>query len=127
MAVDFGWLDDSQTVMAYRLMGLWNWAEYHQGVRASLFAMHQHAVRVHSWLDLSASERPHMPAGVVAHAQTFGKRLTPALSGYAVVLAAPASVLEALQIVDTRRLPTPDGAVLFAHDAEAARAWLRGV
>ncbi len=124
MAVNFAWLDDEQTIMAYRAEGFWNWAEFHQCVRASLFAMHQHSQRVHSWLDFRAATRPRMPAGLAAHAQTFGKRLTPALSGFAVVLGMNQEDIATLRLDATRLMTTADGAVFFADSDAHARAWL---
>lgn len=124
MAVNFAWLDDGKTIMAYRAEGVWNWADYHQCVRASLFAMHQHPHRVHSWLDFRGSTRARMPSGLAAHAQTFGKRLTPALSGFAVVLGMTQDGIATLRLDATRQLSTADGVVFFAENEDDAHAWL---
>lgn len=111
--------------MRYIVEGDWNWHDYHRAVRVSLFAMINHPRTVHSLIDLRASGRAALPAGFGAHARTFGKRGTPALSGKAVVLGVrleqlPPSILDA-----DGTLATPDGRVYFAQSEDEARALLQ--
>lgn len=120
----FEWYDDAQTVMRYVLEGHWNWRDYHAGVRASIFSMHQHPHKVDSLIDLRESTRPTMPGGLAAHASAFGKRLTPALSGNAVVLGLPADALQQLPLNDDGTMSTRDGRVYFASDEAQANALL---
>lgn len=85
----YEWLDDEKKVMRYIAENNWNWRDYHACIRASLFAMINHPHSVDTLIDLSESTREAMPSGLAAHINTFGKVLTPALSGHAVVLKMP--------------------------------------
>jgi len=116
------WYNAERSVMRYIAEGDWNWHDYHRAVRASLFAMVNHPRSVHSLIDLRASGRPTLPAGFGAHARTFGRRASPALSGRAVVLGVtpeqfPQNLLDA-----DGTLETPDGRVYFVQSEEEARA-----
>lgn len=120
----FEWYDESKTVMRYVAEGHWTWRDYHACVRASIFSMHQHPHKVHSLIDLRQSERDAMPRGLVAHISSFGKILTPALSGNAVVLGLSASDWAQLPLDDDNTLPTQDGRVYCAADEAAAQSIL---
>ena len=114
--VRFVWDNPEKTIIRYVVEGDWNWKVFHACVRISLFAMHNHPHPVHTVIDLRGSTRPQMPAGLAAHARTFGKKLTPALSGRAVVIGLPPADLAALNLGDDNTLLTPDGSVVFADD-----------
>ncbi|MFQ3645351.1 MAG: hypothetical protein SNJ54_05975 [Anaerolineae bacterium] len=125
MPVRYEWYNAEKSVMRYIAEGDWNWHDYHRTVRVSLFAMMNHPHAVHSLIDLRASGRATLPAGFGAHARTFGKRGTPALSGKAIVLGVtpeqiPPNILDA-----DGTLETPDGRVYFAQSEDEARALLQ--
>src|SRR5262245_29705860 len=98
MAVRFVWDNPEKTIIRYIVEGDWNWKLFHACVRISLFAMHNHSQPVHTLVDLRGSTRPQMPAGLAAHARTFGKKLAPAISGRAAVIGLPAADLDALNL-----------------------------
>jgi hypothetical protein len=127
MGFRFQWYDDEQTTMHYIAEGDWNWRDYHACVRASLFSMHRHEKTVDSLIDLRASTRRAMPSGVNAHVRSFGKVLTPALSGRALVIGMPDEALAQLGVAQDHQLDTPDGLVRFvdADGDEAAKAILQ--
>lgn len=120
----FEWYNDEQTIMRYIAEGHWTWRDYHACVRASIFSMHQHPHRVHSLIDLRESERERMPSGLRAHANTFGKILTPALSGHAVVLGLSEDDWQQMPLSDDGTLHTRDGQVHFVADEASAKTLL---
>lgn len=124
MGFRFRWYDDTQTVMHYIAEGDWNWRDYHACVRASLFSMHRHTQDVHSLIDLRASTRATLPAGLQAHVRTFGKILAPALSGNAVVIGLPQGALAQLGAENDQQLETTDGLVRFVDDEAELQAIL---
>lgn len=115
----FEWYNAEKTVMRYIAENQWTWRDYHACVRASIFSMHQHPNAVHSIIDLRESQRTKMPAGLAAHAQTFGKRLTPALSGQAIVLGLAQADWQQLPLSNDGTLHTSDGQVHYADDETA--------
>lgn len=120
----YEWYDDDETVMHYSAQEDWNWRDYHSCVRASIFAMHRHPHPVDSLVDFRESERDAMPAGLTAHLSSFGKILTPALTGDAVVLGLPADAQASLPLDDDGTLATRDGRVYFAATETAAQGIL---
>lgn len=127
MPVRYEWYNADKTVMRYVADGLWNWYDYHRTVRISLFAMMSLAPRsVTSLVDLRGSGRTALPAGFGAHARTFGKRSTEALSGQAVVLGIALTNIPDGTLDYDGTLSTQDGRVLFAQSEEEARTLLQG-
>lgn len=121
---DYGWYNDDKTVIRYAARDNWNWKDYHAAVHASVFAVQTQPHTVHTLIDFSTGQREKFPAGVRAHAHTFGKKLAPNLSGKAVVIGAPPDVLQTLGVTETRRMTTSDGEVHFVDDEAAAQALL---
>jgi hypothetical protein len=116
----YEWYNDEQTAMRYILEDDWNWRDYHAGVRASLFSMLRHPHMVDSVIDLREQTRKSLPSGIAAHMRSFGKKLTPALSGHAVVIGMSAAERQQLPLEANGTYVTPDGVVYFvADDAEA--------
>lgn len=125
MPMRYVWYTPDKTVMRYVAEGLWNWQDYHRTVRIATFAMmRQPAASVISLIDLRASGRPTLPAGLGAHARTFGKRYVEALSGQAIVLGVAPEKIPPGTVGEDGILKTPDGSVVFAVDEDAARALL---
>ncbi len=125
MPFHFTWYDDEQTVMQLIAEGDWNWRDYHAAARACIFSMHRHPHKVSILVDLRGSTRETLPAGLPAHVSSFGKVLTPALDGNAVVLGMPRDAWESLPLNDDDTLSTKDGRVYYAADETEARAILR--
>jgi hypothetical protein len=121
MQFRFEWYDEDETVMHYIAEATWTWRDYHSCVRASLFSMHKHPHPVDSLIDLRGGTRDAMPSGLVAHMNSFGRVLTPALSGEAVVLGLPDAARERLPLDENQTLPTRDGRVYIAEDEAHAR------
>lgn len=119
----FEWYNSDQTAIAYIVEGKWNWNDFHTCVRSSLYTMHQHPHQVDSVIDLRASEG-HVPAGIRSHSQAFGKRLSPALSGKAIVIGLNPEQEARLQPGPERRLTTQDGQVFFVDSPAEADALL---
>lgn len=124
MPFRFAWYDDEKTVMQLIAEGDWNWRDYHAAARASSFSMHQHPHPVSTLVDLRGSTRETLPAGLAAHTSSFGKKITPALNGYAVVLGMPREDWAALPLNEDGTLSTRDGRVYYAADEAEARAIL---
>lgn len=120
MGLRFEWYNDEKTIMHYIIEGDWNWRDYHAGARASIFSMHRLQHPVHMLIDLRGSTRPKMPSGAAAHVRSFGKKLTPALSGIAIVIGFPDEGKAALVLDEDGTLPTDDGRVYFVESDEAA-------
>lgn len=123
MPIRFEWVSPEKRVMRYVIAGDWNWHEYHRVVRVSIFQMMNHPEGcVHSLIDLRDSATT-FPAGVQAHARTFGKRYTPALSGRVIVLGMPDRMKAQLRL-ENDTLTTPDGVAYFVDTLEAVQALL---
>lgn len=126
MPFEFQWYDeDRKTAMRYSASGHWNWRDYHTCVRASTFTLHGHDEDVDTVVDLRGSTRETLPSGLPAHVRTFGKKLYPQFSGRAVVIGMPPEGLEALEVTESRELPTPDGVIRFVDDEDALNAVLQ--
>jgi hypothetical protein len=121
----YEWFDEAQTALRYIMEDDWNWRDYHAGVRASLFSIMNHPQPVDSVIDLRQHTRPKMPAGLPAHMSTFGKKLTKALSGNAVVIGLSDADRLSLPLNPDDTLSTTDGAVYFAANDEEAQSILK--
>jgi hypothetical protein len=123
MPIRFEWLSKEKKVMRYVVEGDWNWFEYHRVVRISTFQMMNHPHFVHSLIDMRGSTRPKLPAGIAAHARTFGKKGTEALSGFAIVIGLPEETVSEITDYDGT-LETADGRVYFAKTDEQVQEFL---
>jgi len=124
MPFRFVWRDAEQTAMQYIADGLWDWRDYHACARASTFSMHRHPHPVDAVIDLRGGRRERLPGGATAHVRSFGKRLSPALSGRVIVIGCPASDREALGVTAEGTLPVVDGVAYFVDDDAQADALL---
>lgn len=118
---DYNWYDQSKTVIQYSARDNWTWKDYHSVVRASLYTVQSQPNTVHTLIDFSTGQRAKFPAGISAHAQTFGKKLTPNLSGNAIVIGASITALEQLGVAESRVLLTKDGEVRFIAGLDAVQ------
>lgn len=85
MAVGYTWEDrETKRVLRYIAEDPWNWKDYHKAVQISRFALHGLTHDIDVIVDLSRSSR--LPAGALAHVRTFGRRITPAMTGRALVI-----------------------------------------
>lgn len=126
MGFRFEWYDDDQTVMHYIAEGDWNWRDYHSCVRASTFAMHRHPNPVLSLIDLRESTRQTMPSGLAAHVRSFGKKLTPALSGEAVIIGMPSDAQAQLTDGD-KTLDGASGTIYFVETEDELKTLLESL
>lgn len=128
MPCRFTWYDDEKTVMQLIAEGEWNWRDYHAAARACTFSMmNEQPRRVTMLIDLRRSTREKLPAGLTAHSMSFGKRLTPALNGDAVVLGLPLEAWQGLPLEEDGTLSTGDGCVYYAADEAEAQAILQRI
>ena len=116
MPFRFEWRDESKRVICYIAEGDWNWKDYHHAARASTFTLSAVDHPVDSCIDLRGSTRRTMPAGLVAHVRSFGKKLQACLTGRAVVIGMPRADVDILHLDDDRELTTTDGIVKFVVD-----------
>ena len=121
---DYNWYNDDKTVIRYAARDNWTWKDYHSVVRASLYAVQSQPGPVHTLIDFSTGHRDKFPGGLAAHARTFGKQLTPNLSGDAVVIGVPPDALAKLGLTETRELPTADGTAHFVDTEDDAQTIL---
>ncbi|MCA9912573.1 MAG: hypothetical protein KC496_04475 [Anaerolineae bacterium] len=128
MPFRFTWYDDDKTVMQLIAEGDWNWRDYHAAARACTFSMmNERPDNVTILLDLRGSTRDQMPAGLRAHSTSFGKKLTPALNGSAVVLGMPLAAWHGLPLNEDGTLSTVDGRVYYAEDEAKAQDILQQI
>ena len=116
MPFRFEWRDESKRVICYIAEGDWNWKDYHHAARASTFTLSAVDHPVDSCIDLRGSTRRMMPAGLVAHVRSFGKKLQFCLTGRALVIGMPRQGLDILQLSEHQELTTTDGIVKFVVD-----------
>jgi hypothetical protein len=121
---DYQWHNDDKTVMRYSARDNWTWKDYHAVVHVSQFAFMNLDHPVHVLIDFSTGHRERFPGGINAHAQTFGKRLSPTLSGKAVVIGVPADALAKLGVSESRKLIVGDGEARFVDTLDQAEAIL---
>jgi hypothetical protein len=111
---EYKW-DDPTRRDVIRLTALdgWSWKDYHVVARVvSLNVSAQPPQSVDVLIDFSKATGA-FPAGISAHARTFGKRLTPALSGVAFVIGVPEHELAKLGVEPGKPLTTAEGQVHF--------------
>lgn len=125
MPFQFEWRDSSRRAMVYRAAGDWNWRDYHQAVRASIFSIMTVSGPVDSVIDLRGSQRSRLPAGLQAHVRSFGRRHQAQLSGRAVVIGLPRADVDGLLLAGDGSLSTADGLVQFVDDESDLDALLR--
>src|SRR5690606_35931986 len=73
-------------------------------------------------VDLRGSTRARFPAGPLGHVRTFGKPISPALTGRAVVIGLPEAIRA--EIAPDGQLETPDGVVVFVTTDDEITAML---
>lgn len=124
MPVRFAWDDpERKTILRYLIEGDWNWKDYHNAVRMSLFALHGLDHDVDVVIDMRGSDK--LPAGAAAHIHSFGKRGNPRLTGRAIVIGLDADFVQGFLGQSTERiLQTGDQTVHFVDDEDAAQALL---
>ena len=117
----FEWFNEQKTGLHLIAEADWNWRDYHAGARAAAFNTISLNHPVTMLLDFSQHSRATMPAGVAAHAQTFGKAITPNLDGNAIVIGLTNDDLAKIPREENGTLPTKDGTVYFVDDVDTAR------
>lgn len=118
MAFQYEWRDENKRAMVYIVEGDWNWKDYHHVVRVSTFSMTGIEHPVDSVVDLRDSTRPTLPAGLLGHVRSFGRKKHPKLTGRALVIGLPPEGIKILQLLDNNTLPTSDGYVKFVDTLE---------
>ena len=130
MPFRFSWKDDSRRVMCYIAEGHWNWRDYHHAARASTFTLSAVDHPVDRVIDLRASSRSNLPAGMSAHVRSFNRLTQACLTSRALVIGLRQSDLEALRLGPDNTLSTADGVIKFVDDVEemegALREWQSG-
>lgn len=116
MPFRFAWKDDSRRVMCYIAEGDWNWRDYHHAARASTFTLSAVDHPVDCLIDLRASSRVKLPAGMSAHARSFNRATQACLTGRALVIGIQPSELAELQLDANNVLMTDDGIIKFVSD-----------
>lgn len=117
----FEWLDEAKTGLHLIAEADWNWRDYHAGARAAAFNTISLDHPVTMLLDFTQHSRATMPAGIAAHAQTFGKKITPNLDGNAIVIGLTNDDLVKIPREENGTLPTKDGVVYFVADIDEAK------
>jgi hypothetical protein len=115
----YKWYDEQKTILHYIAEGDWTWRDYHAGWRPMLFNILTHPGNVHVLLDFREQTRLAMPAGIAAHLSSFGKSLSPRLSGKAVVIGIPAADMLRLPRNEDGTMDCKTGKLYFADDEEA--------
>lgn len=118
---DITW-DDDRTVIRYRARDAWTWKDYHAAVHVSLWALQSNPHPVDCVIDVRGGTRDTLPAGLSAHARTFGKKTAPTLTGRAIAIGFPRETWQAAGASADGRLITPDGEVVFVEDDAQAAA-----
>lgn len=116
----FEWYDEARTALRYSALDAWTWRDYHACMHIATFSlMHLPERSVHTIIDLRPATRPRMPSGLKAHGRTFGKRLSPALTGHAIVIGMPEEDRASLGLEADGTFTAVDGVVVFVNDDEA--------
>lgn len=123
----YQWYDEAKTIMHYIAEDDWNWRDYHAGWQPVVFNLINHEGNVHILLDFREQSREKMPSGVSAHFNSFGRNLSPKLSGYAVVLGFPEIDRDKLMLNDDGTVSTKEGTLCFAENEAEAQAILAGL
>jgi hypothetical protein len=123
----YAWYDDDHRALVCRAGPGWSWRDYHACALVASYALNDGAEGlVDMVIDLRPGARERLPAGARAHVRTFGKRLHPRLSGRAIVIGCPPADIAVLDAAGDGQMATPDGAVWFVADDDAAVALLAG-
>ena len=125
MPFRFAWKDYSRRVMCYIAEGDWNWRDYHHAARASTFTLSAVDHPVDRLIDLRASSRVVLPAGMSAHARSFNRITQACLTGRALVIGLRQSELEELGLDANDVLHTADGIIKFVRDEDEMERVLR--
>lgn len=120
----YDWYDDEKTVLRYTAESDWNWRDWHAGWRPATFQLIQHEGNVHAIIDFREQTRETMPAGINAHFMSFGKSISPKLSGQAVVIGLPADAKSQLILDEDGTFETKTGRLYFADDDQQAQTIL---
>jgi hypothetical protein len=113
---DITWDDDARTVIRYRARELWTWKDYHAAVHVSLWSLQNSPHPIDCVIDVRGGTRHKLPAGLAGHARTFGKKISPTLTGRAVAVGFPREAWAVTGADADGRLMTPDGEVVFVDD-----------
>lgn len=116
MPFRFAWKDDSRRVMCYIAEGNWNWRDYHHAARASTFTLSAVDHPVDRLIDLRASSRARLPAGMSAHVRSFTRQTQACLTGRALVIGLPDCEAIQQQLGADQSMPTAEGFVKFVDD-----------
>ncbi|MGB7339725.1 MAG: hypothetical protein WBC91_12600 [Phototrophicaceae bacterium] len=120
----YGWYDEDKTILSYIAESDWNWRDWHAGWQPAKFSLIQHVGNVHTVIDFREQTRTAMPAGINAHFNSFGKSLSPKLSGKAVVIGLPESGRAQLMLDADGTFETKTGRLYFVQTDEEAQALL---
>ncbi len=116
----YAWYDTAKTILHFTAEADWNWRDWHAGWQPVVFSLINHDGNAHVLLDFREQTRDTMPAGINAHFMSFGTKISPKLSGKAVVLGLPADDKASLMLDDDGTLETKTGRMYFAeNEAEA--------
>jgi hypothetical protein len=119
----YHWYDEKKTILQYIAEADWNWRDYHAGWQSVVFNLLNHEGNVHILLDFREQLHEKMPSGVAAHFNSFGRNISPKLSGYAVVLGFPEVDRDKMMFNEDGTVLTKEGCLYFAEDEESARAF----
>lgn len=125
MPFRFAWKDDARRVMCYIAEGDWNWRDYHHAARASTFTLAAVDHPVDRLIDLRASSRATLPAGMSAHVRSFNRVTQACLTGRALVIGIQPSELAQLGLDAENVLTTDDGVIKFVSDEREMEGVLR--
>lgn len=125
MSFKIAWDNDEKTVMRYSAHGQWNWRDYHGAIRQSLYTLHRHPHLVDVIIDIRGGDRAALPSGLAAHGRTFGKKLSPQMSGRAIAIGFPPEAVAVLGVGEDRTMTTPDGFVVFVDTDEEAQTIIK--
>ncbi|NJR12781.1 hypothetical protein HC776_02675 [bacterium] len=118
----YRWDNPEKTILRYTAKDGWTWRDYHACARIATLMLTPREPLIDVVIDLSSGGR--LAAVLGAHSRTFGKRLSAALSGRAVVVGVSDEAVNTLLPDGTRLLPTEDGQVYFAASEADALAQL---
>lgn len=107
----YRWFNDEKTAVVLAAEGDWNWQDYHRVARVAAMNTLSLKHAVDTVVDLRGSTRARFPAGPLGHVRTFGKPISPALTGRAVVIGLPDAIRA--EIAPDGELETPHGVVVF--------------
>ena len=116
----YAWYDTAKTILHFTAEAAGNWRDWHAGWQPVVFSLINHDGNAHVLLDFREQTRDTMPAGINAHFMSFGTKISPKLSGKAVVLGLSADDQASLLLDDDGTLETKTGRMYFAeNEAEA--------